>query len=155
MAHSAHSALRRADRASHRSGARVVIDDDVAEATGTLSVLAGAGYTTAAEADGDAVLRLVRSQVMRLVIAEMYIPCAEGRCVIAALKQDRTRLPRLRVLAYSRHTAPADDAWALGAGCDGVLHKHAPASTLILEVRRLNGGDDTEPRSADRAGSHS
>jgi CheY-like chemotaxis protein len=82
---------------------------------------------------------------MRLVVSELYIPCAEGRCVVTALKSDRLRLPRLRVLVHSRHTAPADDAWALAAGCDALLHKPASARALEREVRRLDGSDDAAP----------
>jgi CheY-like chemotaxis protein len=133
-----------------RPGAPVlVIDDDEAGATTTLGRLAAAGYPTAAEANGDAVLRLVRAELMRLVVSELYIPCAEGRCVVTALKLDRARLPRLRVLVHTRHTTPSDDAWALAAGCDGVLHKPGSAQALVREVRRLDGVDTLEPGSSD------
>lgn len=123
----------------------LVIDGDPAGAATTLGWLAGAGYPTAAEPDGDAVLRLVRAELMRLVVSELYVPCAEGPCVVAALKQERARLPRLRVLVHSRHTDAADDAWALAAGCDGVLHKPGSAAALVREVRRLAGDDAVEP----------
>jgi CheY-like chemotaxis protein len=132
----------------------LVVDDEPAGAATTLGWLAGAGYPTAAESAGDAVLRLVRTEVMRLVVSELYIPCGEGACVVTALKQDRTRLPRLRVLVYSRHTAAADDAWALAAGCDALLHKPASAAACVREVRRLDGGEpgEPEPDAADAAG---
>lgn len=128
----------------------LVVDDEVEGSAATVSKLSDAGYTTATESDGDAVLRLVRTDVMRLVVSELYIPCTEGRCVIAALKQDRSRLPRLKVLAYSRHTGRADDEWALAAGCDVVLHKSAFATALIREVRRLEGEDDLPPANTSR-----
>ena len=123
----------------------LVIDDEPTGEARTLGWLTRAGYPTAAESDGDAVLRLVRTELMRLVVSELYIPCSEGACVVTALKQDRTRLPRLRVLVHSRHTAPADDAWALAAGCDAVLHKPASAAACVREVRRLEGGHPVDP----------
>jgi two-component system, OmpR family, response regulator ResD len=126
----------------------LVIDDEPAGARVTLDWLAAAGYPTAAAADGDAVLRLVRAELMRLVVSELYIPCAEGVCVVDALKRERARLPRLRVLVHSRHTAPADDAWALAAGCDAVLHKPGSARALLREVRRLEGTAPLEPASS-------
>lgn len=129
----------------------LVIDDVPAEAATTLDRLALAGYPTAVEADGDAVLRLVRAEAIRLVVSELHIPCAEGPCVVTALKQERTRLPRLRVLVHSRRTAPDDDAWALAAGADGVLHKPAPADALLREVRRLEGTQVVEPGTAGAA----
>ena len=114
----------------------LVIDDEPAGAATTLGWLAGAGYPTAAESAGDAVLRLVRTEVMRLVVSELYIPCGEGACVVTALKQDRTRLPRLRVLVHTRHTAAADDAWALAAGCDALVRipMRGRADSLNLAV---------------------
>lgn len=123
----------------------LVIDDDLAGATATCDGLAAAGYQTAAETRGDAVLQLVRAELLRLVVSELYVPCAEGPCVVMALRADRAWLPQLRVLAHSRHTAAADDAWALAAGCDGVLHKPAAAAALVREVRRLDGNDAVEP----------
>ena len=123
----------------------LVIDDERAGAATALERLAEAGYPTAAEADGDAVLRLVRAEPMRLVVSELHVPCAEGPCVVAALKRERARLPRLRVLVHSRHTGPADDAWALAAGADGVLHKPASAGALVREVRWIEGADPVEP----------
>jgi CheY-like chemotaxis protein len=126
----------------------LVVDDDRSTEATTAAWLAEAGYATAVEGDGDAVLRLVRAELTRLVVSELHISCAEGRCVIAALKRERLRLPRLRVLAYTRFTSPADDAWALAAGSDAVLHKSGSTAALLREVRRLDGGDDAEgPRS--------
>ena len=56
----------------------LVIDDDAAGAASTRDRLAAAGCPMALEANGDAVLRLVRAEAMRLVVSELYIPCAEG-----------------------------------------------------------------------------
>jgi CheY-like chemotaxis protein len=128
----------------------LVIDDDPAGATTTLAWLAGAGYPTVAQPDGDAVLRLVRTEALRLVVSELYVPCAEGACVVTALKRDRTRLPHAYVLVHTRHTTPADDAWALAAGCDAVLHKPASAAAVTREVRRLEGVDAVDPGSSAR-----
>jgi hypothetical protein len=59
-------------------------------------------------------------------------------------------LPRLRVLVHTRHIAPADDAWALAAGGDAVLHKPGSAATLAREVRRLEGVAGTDTGTAAR-----
>ena len=123
----------------------LVIDDDPLGEAQTLGWLAAAGYRTTAEPDGDAVLRLVRAELVRLVVSELHIPCAEGACVVAVLMGDRARIPRLHVLVYTRHTSPADDAWALAAGCDTVLHKPAAPAAFVHELRRLDGADSTEP----------
>jgi CheY-like chemotaxis protein len=123
----------------------VLVIDDEGRGETTLRWLADAGYRTASASDGDSVLRLARAELIRLVVSELYVPCSEGPCVVAALKSERMRLPRLRVLVHSRHTSPADDAWAIEAGGDGVLHKPGSADALIREVRRLDGSDSAEP----------
>ena len=115
----------------------LVVDDDPGGAAATGARLSAGGYGVATEPGGDAVLGLVRASLVRLVVSELYIPCGEGRCVVTALKQDRTRLPRLRVLVHTRHTAPADVDWALAAGADAVVRKPAAAGVLLREVRRL------------------
>jgi CheY-like chemotaxis protein len=117
----------------------LVIDDEPRDAARTRRWLTDAGYATVAAADGDAVLRLVRDGVIRLVVSELYVPCAEGRCVVAALTEDRARHPWLRVLAHSRHTTSADDAWARAARCDGIYHKPGCADAFLVELRKLGG----------------
>jgi len=131
----------------------LVIDDDPVGSATTVAWLVDARYPTVAESDGDAVLRLVRARAMRLVVSELYIPCAEGLCVVTALKQDRTRLPRLRILVQTRHIGADDDAWALATGCDAVLHKPTLAAALIREVQRLDGLEPLEPAHGDDPGS--
>jgi CheY-like chemotaxis protein len=123
----------------------LVIDDDPEGAGSTLATLAGAGYAAVAESNGDAALALVRSDLIRLVVSELHIPCSEGPCVVAALKQERARLPRLRVLVHTRHTAAADSEWALACGCDTLVHRGVAPELLIREVRRLDGEFLAEP----------
>lgn len=77
---------------------------------------------------------------MRMVVSEIYIPCSEGSCVVTALKQDRARLPRLRILVHTRHTSPADVEWALAAGADTIVYKPAQDGALVREVARLLAG---------------
>jgi CheY-like chemotaxis protein len=120
----------------------LVVDDDPQGATMTTSILAEGGFRVVGEARGDSVLRLVREAVMRLVVSELYIPSAEGHCVVHALKSDRARLPRLRVLVHTRYTTDADMEFALSAGADAVVLKPSRADVLLREVRRLDGERD-------------
>jgi CheY-like chemotaxis protein len=121
----------------------LVVDDDPAAGAATQATLSSGGYAVTAEAAGDAVLRLVRASMVQLVISELHVPCTEGRCVIAALKGDRLRLPRLRVLVLTRHTSPDDLEWALGVGADAVVRKPASEAVLLREVARLLNGVPT------------
>jgi CheY-like chemotaxis protein len=116
----------------------LVVDDLADQRTATAARLSADGYPTLGEHDGDTVLRMVRGQLVRLVVSELYVPCSEGRCVVTCLKQERRRLPQFRVLVYTRHTSERDVAWALDAGCDGMVAKTADPAELLREVRRLD-----------------
>ncbi len=124
----------------------LIVDDDPVAAAATEGLLAAGGYRVASEARGDAVLRLVRTMFVRLVVAELYVPCAEGRCVATVLGGDRARYPRLRVILYTRHTRAEDVTWAFGVGAEAVLQQStSPAtlqssqrSALLRQVRRLD-----------------
>ena len=124
----------------------LIVDDVTAEGAATAAQLAGEGYPALQERDGDVVLERVRNAVVRLVISELHIPCSEGPCLVAALKKERGRLPRMRVLVHTRRTSEADVAWALDAGADGLVPKGAPAAILLREVRRLDGVERPEAR---------
>ena len=129
-------------RAAKAASARppvLVIDDITGESDVTVAALGHAGYVAVAESAGDAALERARHSLTRLVVSELYVPCAEGACVVTVLKGDRRRLPRLQVLVHTRHTTPADTDWALAAGCDALVPKGMSAAVLIREVRRLEG----------------
>jgi CheY-like chemotaxis protein len=84
------------------------------------SGLTYAGYRVRLAGTGDELLREAGSEDVSLVIAEVGLPCSEGRCAIAALK----RTPELRhipVLAYSAPARAMDEARALASGADRFL----------------------------------
>jgi CheY-like chemotaxis protein len=128
----------------------LVVDDLPADEARSRATLERGGYRVVAEADGDAVLRRVRASLTRCVVSELHIVCAEGPCVVMVLKGDRHRLPRLRVVVYTRHQSDADRAWALETGSDTILFKPASPAVLLREVRRVDalGGESFRPRGA-------
>ena len=117
----------------------LVVDDDCGESALTLARLRAGGFAAVAESEGDSALRRARGSLTHVLISELYVPCAEGDCVVRVLKSDRARLPRLLVLVHTRHTTQLDREWALAAGCDAVVPKGASAAVLIREIRRLEG----------------
>jgi CheY-like chemotaxis protein len=117
----------------------LLIDDDPIASSETQSALTEAGYRVTAVANGDAALKLMRSSPMRLVVSELYIECMECESVIAALKTDRSRIPRLGVIVHSRHKSPVDVEYALGRGADVFVRKPAKSEILLREVQRLAG----------------
>jgi CheY-like chemotaxis protein len=134
----------RAPRVAPSAPPVLLVDDVPADAAESRAVLVLGGYAVAAESDGDVALRLVRASLLRCVVSELHVVCAEGPCVVMVLKSDRRRLPRLRVLVYTRHRSTADLEWALATGSDTVLYKPAGSGVLLREVRRLDalGGPD-------------
>ena len=116
----------------------LVVNDDRAAAAAVVAALADAGLPAVIATDCDAALRAVHAVTVRLVVAELYVRCREGECVIAALRKDRHRLPQLRVLVHTRYTAPSDLAYALDNGADVIVPSTAPWETLLGEVRRLD-----------------
>jgi DNA-binding NarL/FixJ family response regulator len=130
------------DDASHdasRSPPVLVIDEDAVASVATLAALADGGFHGTGEASGDAALRHVRASLVRLVVSELYVACAEGPCVVTVLKAERARLPRLQVLIYTRHEREVDVEWALGTGCDALVLKSAVVEVLLREIGRLDG----------------
>ena len=117
----------------------LVVDDNLAESATTSATLEAGGFAVVAESEGDAALRYARRSLTHLLVSELYVPCAEGTCLVRVLKGDRARLPRLQVLVHTRHTTQLDTEWALAAGCDAVVPKGASTSVLVREVRRLEG----------------
>lgn len=117
----------------------LVLDDIVAQSVVTVTTLQDAGFRAVAESNGDAALRRARSELTHLMVSELYVPCAEGSCVVSVLKADRRRLPRLQVLVHTRHSSALDTDWALAAGCDAIVPKGGASDVLIRELRRLDG----------------
>jgi CheY-like chemotaxis protein len=101
------------------------------------SGLTYAGYRLRLASTGDELLREARSEDVSLIIAEVGLPCAEGRCAIEALE----RTPELRdipVLAYSSPTRPVAEARALAAGADRFLGDPAHLSGVFDIVASMH-----------------
>ena len=117
----------------------LVVDDNPAEAAVTLATLGAGGFAAVAESEGDGALERWRRSLTHVLVSELYVPCAEGDCVVRVLKSERARLPRLLVLIHTRHTTDWDTEWAFAAGCDAFVPKGASAAVLVREIRRLEG----------------
>jgi len=120
----------------------LVVDDNPAAAAAAAATLVAAGLPARCDIDCEAALRFVRAERVRVLVSEIYVPCSEGPCVVAVLKGDRHRLPRLRVLVHSRHTRPEDIEYAFANGADAFVPQTAPDEVLLREIRRLTALDD-------------
>jgi len=119
---------------------RIVLADDhkivrdglkrILAATAELQVVAEA-------ADGDALLRLVKSTDHDVAVVDMSMPGLSGLALIKRLKDEK---PKLRVLVLSMHGESQYAARALKAGASGYLNKDSAAEQLVAAIRKIAAG---------------
>jgi CheY-like chemotaxis protein len=96
------------------------------------------GYAVQSTGDGNVALAAVRAGRPAVVVAELYVPHAAGRCIAAAIKgAPETR--RVPVLVHTASVLRRDREWALELGCDAFVEKPIAVTRLLAEVRRLAG----------------
>jgi len=113
----------------------VIIGDPDWDTRAILSrALEHAGYAVYLADDGNALLDAAAEHPADLLVAELYMRCRSGPCVVQCLKRDAV-LRRIPILVYTSRVLPADEQWAREAGAEGYLRKPAPLDEL-LEVAR-------------------
>jgi len=114
----------------------LVIDDDSAVRELLSAMLTGAGYEVRTASDGDAGVREIEAQPVRLVITDLVMPEREG---LEMLKTVRERFPGVPVIAISG----AFDGEFLKAaallGAGATLLKPVAADRLLPAVKELIG----------------
>lgn len=95
-----------------------------------------AGYDVHVAEGGDALLAAARATRPDLIIAEIYVPCAEGRCTVQCLKTD-AGLRHVPVLVYTSRVLAVDEEWARSVGADQYLRKPARLDALLRTVAEL------------------
>ncbi|SDV48447.1 response regulator [Chitinasiproducens palmae] len=91
-------------------------------------------------ADGDAVIRLVRSDsgaAADILLLDLSMP---GKSGIELIKQVRRERPALRILVLTMHAEQQYAVRAFKAGAAGYLTKESAAAELVDAVRRVAGG---------------
>jgi CheY-like chemotaxis protein len=96
-----------------------------------------AGYRLRLASTGDELVREARSGYISLIIAEVDMRCAEGRCAIVAIKQS-PELRHIPVLAYSSPARPVSEVRALAAGADRFLEDPAHLSGVFDIVESMH-----------------
>lgn len=98
--------------------------------------LSRAGYRPIAVSDGAAALAVLEGAPVRLVISELYLPCADERCLVRAIRQ-QAALDAVRVIAYTTRVSAEDREWAQRQRCDLFLPKPTNVNELIEHVRSV------------------
>ncbi|HEX2779446.1 MAG TPA: response regulator [Gemmatimonadaceae bacterium] len=95
-----------------------------------------AGYEVDVAADGDGLLREAATKPVDLVIAELYLPCATGRCAVRCLKQDE-KLRHIPVIVFTTRVLDDDERWARESGVERFIRKPASLRALVAVAREL------------------
>jgi DNA-binding response OmpR family regulator len=113
------------------------------------SGLTYAGYRVRLAGNGDELLREARADDVSLVIAEVDLSCAEGRCAIEVLKRT-AELRHIPVLVYSAPSRAVSEARARSSGADRFIGDPAHLSGVFDVVASMH-----EPAAAAVAGARS
>jgi PAS domain S-box-containing protein len=130
-------------------GARVqasrilLIDDDAALRMSTRRMLERAGYEVLEAGDGEAGIRLLRAELIHLVLTDIYMPGEDGFATIRRLRRD---WPGLKIITMSGglHAGPTDlNAIASVLGAARTLSKPFDRADLLDAVRSVLGQGST------------
>jgi two-component system chemotaxis response regulator CheY len=124
------------ERASQRPYAVLVADPDARVRALLLSQLAPMGCVLHEAADGETVLRLLREHDIRIVLTELYLKTGETRCVIEAIRDDKS-LRKTRALAHTQFSTSNDRDWAIKIGADAYLIRPVNPDRLRDAVARV------------------
>jgi CheY-like chemotaxis protein len=129
----------------------LVVEDDRADESRFLQILAEAGYRTRVVRDGVTTLRAVREARPDAVLLDLNIPDVDGLEVARRLRADAfTRhIPVVAVTAYQQRYA-RDVAASLG--CRGYFTKPCDPGELQAALRSLVGPERTEAPAGALAG---
>ena len=115
----------------------ILVGDRDDDARSILSrALDHAGYSVRLATDGDALLREARADRVALVVAELYLACASGRCAVQCLKSDPA-LRHIPVLVFTTQVFAADEKWARDVGAERFLRKPVDFGTLFSVVKEM------------------
>ena len=88
-------------------------------------------------ADGDEVLKLVKTGDYDVAVVDMSMPGLSGIALIKRLKSEK---PKLRILVLSMHGEQQYAARVLKAGASGYLNKDSAAEQLVGAIRKVAAG---------------
>jgi DNA-binding NarL/FixJ family response regulator len=116
----------------------VLADDHKIVRDGLKRILASTDLEVVAEAaDGDELLRLVRTADYDVAVLDMSMPGLSGLALIKRLKSEK---PKLRILVLSMHGESQYAARVLKAGASGYLNKDSAAEQLVGAIRKVAAG---------------
>jgi CheY-like chemotaxis protein len=100
------------------------------------------GFEVVVAQDGEAGLRMVRSEVPDVILLDMNLPVMDGWTVARHLKAE-AGTARIPIIALTAHALSGDREKALEAGCDDYHPKPVDFSKLLSQIETALGREVT------------
>jgi DNA-binding response OmpR family regulator len=110
----------------------LVVEDDVAIATGLRINLEKEGYAVRLEGDGEAALEAIRESAPDLLILDVMLPNKNGFEVLQTLRREGFGMP---VIVLSARTGEIDKVTGLELGAEDYVAKPFSLAELLARVR--------------------
>jgi signal transduction histidine kinase/CheY-like chemotaxis protein len=124
----------------------LLVEDNPVNQAYVRALLRKAGHPVDVAADAEAALELLRKGPYGLGLFDLHLPGMDGIALLRALRSlDADGRPRTPVLVATADVLPEDQAAALAAGAEGVLHKPFDAAGLLAAVARAIGPPPARP----------
>ena len=127
----------------------LIVDDNRQLQRVTVRVLSQAGYRTCTADDGQAALRLARSEKPDLILLDVVLPDISGLEVCQQLKADPALAGCFIVMLSSTRIDSPSQIEGLEGGADGYMARPIPSDELLARVRGLLRLKHTEDRLRD------
>jgi DNA-binding NarL/FixJ family response regulator len=88
-------------------------------------------------ADGNAALRVLREQLVEVLVLDLTMPGLDG---FEVLRQAKALVPGLKVLVLTMHSDPEYVERAVHGGADGYLLKDSAVNDLVAGIEAVAGG---------------
>lgn len=100
------------------------------------------GFEVVVAQDGEAGLRMVRSEAPDVILLDMNLPVMDGWTVARHLKAE-AGTARIPIIALTAHALSGDREKALEAGCDDYHPKPVDFSKLLSQIETALGREVT------------
>lgn len=118
----------------------LVVDDNDVNRILAVRLLSKAGWTVAEAEDGERALDWLSGNDAALVLLDISMPSMSGEEVCRHIREERLGGAGIRVVAYTAHAMPEEQAKFLAGGFDSVLIKPVSRDKLADTLASLGLG---------------
>ena len=114
----------------------LVIEDQEDNRRIIRDLLANAGYVMIEALDGEAGVRLAKSERPDLILMDIQLPVIDGYEATRRIKAEDELKP-IPIIAVTSYALSGDDAKARAAGCDAYVAKPFSPRKLLAKIQQL------------------